>query len=1228
MGERLMTTPTPTPTPMLADQAQRARIEGNLRETLFVEAGAGTGKTHELVQRIVNLIADDRIKADQIAAITFTNRAAAELYDRVLEELDKKRNQETDPQRQQLFADAASDLDAAAVETLHAFAGRILRLHLVEAGLPPGFEVVDEPTSWLRFRERWSRAMDEMLADEALAEAWLLAFEAGVELQDFETLARTLHNDWDRAKEPTAVMHPVTVDTAGFIRKLDHLVERRWICLNQEDTLYRRLDDISKGLLHDLHDHEDELGYVARSLKDPKPTFKAGNSGRKANWPDDIHVSIRQELAALDEERTALRQQIVQSCCAPIFNAIRRLVLDYAEERRREGKVEFSDLLVRASMLVETNPQAAQALHRRFERLLIDEFQDNDPLQTSIIDAISQGQSGRAFYVGDPKQSIYRFRRADIQQFNSVKRQQQPGLTHLTQNFRSVPGVIDFVNAVFGKLMTEGGPDQAEWDRLEAHRKPLEEELTRERMAELEAEAEAANPAPPPLSDNLREGIPSDAPLQLLDLPRHGVTAGYPAVTVVGEEREEPMADVREREGRSLAALIASVVADRWLVKVKEGGRDLIRPARLKDIAVLAPSRTGFASLLEALEDGNLPYRLESRSLVYDTAEVRELLNLLRTLDDPTDQVALVAALHGPAFACADDDLLSWHQARGRWDYRQPRPERIPADHPVAEAMAWLQQAAARRWELSVSELVGMLIRERRLLELSVLERQPREHWQRYRFLHDQARAFCDAGGSTVSEFLDWAQHQQEADTRVIESVVPEEDHDAVRIMTIHAAKGLEFPVVVFTGLNIQRRNDAPPLLWDEHGKPEIRLRSGVETNGYAALWEQEQELLEQETVRRNYVGATRARDHLIISLYRKPPATKTTAAGGDERGSFRQEIDAFGQAFADTSRGNTRSLTSSLSRYNQAHADLVETPILRDDAQRIAHAILETGPDHRWLQTEDIPNLQVQPTPKTGADDLETAAEREAWLNARATQFEEHRTEAHYSATTLLSLFRQLRPQPEPTAPSAPASAAENPNQEPNEELPPWRRGRAGTAIGRAAHAVLQLVNLEQPNDEEIERAAQAQATAESLTGEAAQTVARLTRRAVHSPTIQAAAQHGRYWRELYAAVEIEGTLLDGFIDLLYEDEQGSLTVLDYKTDALQPGEATDAAVERYRLQAAAYALIVQEALGKEVAQGILYFLEPDEARQVPDLKGAMAEVRSLLKEAQEAQEAEAAPA
>ncbi len=1106
----------------IADQAERDRItETGLGDTLFVEAGPGTGKTEALVQRIVNLIESGEVQANQIAAITFTAKAAAELFDRVTERLDQRREQETDPSQQRWLAAAIEQLDQSAIETLHAFASRVLGHNPIEAGLPPGFEVVDEAQAAVEFRERWQAQLDELLEHQELADALLDAFDAGIDINTLEQVAMALHRDWDRTEADVAQMDAEEVDFEPFLEVLDDAIWKRGLCWDETDKAYLRLTQLA-SFAEQLREawEAQRYGRLIKLLKHTTPTsLRFGNAGSMKNWTpsgqgdasESDLPAIRAQMKELNEQREEMRHAFVQLIIEPIFNELRRFVLEYADERRRQGQLQFQDLLVRAKKLLTEHPTVANQLGRRFRRVLVDEFQDNDPLQTDIVNAITRGKAGRLFLVGDPKQSIYRFRRADIRQFNRVKAEQHQGLVRLSQNFRSTPGVTSFVNEVFRPLMLAGGQDQAEWETLAAFREPLEPQ-----GADLNGSA-GKQPAP---------------------------------VTVLVRQTPLAQRQVLEREARELTQLIATIHAEEWPIYDKPA--QAYRAARYADIAILAPSRSGLRQLLPTLEANDIPYRLESRSLTYDTQEVRDLLCLLQALDDPTDQVALVATLRSPGFACADDDLNRWRRAGGRWSYRAARPEAVAEDDPVAESMAWLKRAAERRWEWSVSELLLHAIRDRRLLELAVTQRQPREWWQRYRFMLDQSRAFADRGGATLSDFLEWARQQAEQHVQVIESVVPEEDHDAVRIMTVHAAKGLEFPIVVCAGLNTRLNTQSPALFWQDDGRPEVRLSQGLETPGYAGMQERDKQLAAAEQTRLIYVAATRARDYLVMSLHRRQMK----------------------------SEGKTS-------------ADLIAKALLESEAEYVSYQ-----PDE-----EALSRLARAARPQSWEPVDDTPEDRGRWIQSRADAVSRLTMLPRGSAT---GVARQSHDEFQ--------STGSRPNHEPRDDLPAWRRGRAGTAIGRATHAVLQVIDLSEADDASIEAAAQAQAASESLGSEAAQEIARLVRRALDSETVRAATRAPRRWRELYAAVEIDGVLLDGFIDLLYEQADGSLVVVDYKTDALADEESVQAAVERYRLQAAAYGLMLEATQPQPVSRCVLLFLHADAEREAPNLEQAMAEVRVQL--------------
>jgi ATP-dependent helicase/nuclease subunit A len=212
-------------------------------------------------------------------------------------------------------------------------------------------------------------------------------------------------------------------------------------------------------------------------------------------------------------------------------------------------------------------------------------------------------------------------------------------------------------------------------------------------------------------------------------------------------------------------------------------------------------------------------YRTESSSLVYHAQEVRDLLAAVRAIADPSDAFALVTALRTPLFGCGDDDLWTWKQARGSFNLLAPAPEGLQ-DHPVGAAVTELRDLYRRSRWLTPSEILGALAVERRMFEAAAVQGPgARDSWRRLRFVIDQARAWSEIEHGGLRSYLGWAAAQSAEGSRVAESVLPESDVDSVRIMTVHAAKGLEFPMVILSGMTAQPRNDSGVrLLWSPGG--------------------------------------------------------------------------------------------------------------------------------------------------------------------------------------------------------------------------------------------------------------------------------------------------------------------------------------------------------------------------------------------------------------------------
>ncbi|MFW6204095.1 MAG: UvrD-helicase domain-containing protein, partial [Actinomycetota bacterium] len=993
----------------LVDQHVRDRLVSELDRTLFVEAGAGSGKTTVLVDRLVALVCSG-VPMRRIAAVTFTEKAATELRDRVRARLEQAGQEQ-----------ALEELDGAAIGTLHSFAHRVLTEHPVEAGVPPLFEVLDELGSQVAAERRWEELQTELLQDPEYAPTLRLALSAGLTLDDLRAVRQELDDNWDLVEErmpghPRPFDPDVDDEDMDNLRKrAEALLDRRRECSDPNDKLLARLDKLEAWLERTRGAETAELLELLGDV--PKP----GRSGRKASWSCPVD-EVRGAFNALHAEANATRNLVVHDVLQLLLARLTVDTLDAADERIVDGRLHFHDLLVLARRLVRSSAEAREHLSRRYERILLDESQDTDPIQVELAVRIAGGAAagqpdwrdvevpeGALFFVGDAKQSIYRFRRADIRTYLQAQDTLGETLT-LSTNFRSAPEILAWVNHVFGTLISETPQAQPAY-------RPL-----------------APRPDRPPSSPG----------------------AG-PPVLVFGVDADtgKPTADeIRQRQAQDIAVLIRQAIAEGW----HAGGR----PLSLADITILAPTRTSINGLEQQLDAAGIPYRTEAATFVYSAPEVRELMLCAQAVDDPTDDLAVLSTLRAPMFGCSDAELWRWRAAGGSWN---PFAEPVH-DGRVADGLAALRDWAKRRSRLTPSELLDEVIERRRVLETAVDSPRYRETWRRLRFVVDQARAWSESEHGSLREYLRWAKRQAEDAARVSETVLPETDTDAVRITTIHASKGLQFPFVIVAGLSWPGSSRRPLVLWPDDGGCEVRPRSGVETAGYDDADDEEMVFEDCEDVRLLYVACTRAQHHLAVSLHR------------------REGRSCPAELVAEACRGAEHEVWAPPASPVPPPA---RTPVVR----------------------EPLPAWD------------EWSAQRDAALrNGRRREAESATDIAHGRATVKLPAFVQY-------------GLAKQPR---DLELRPWVKGRYGTAVGRAVHGVLQTVDL--VTGDGVDDLAAGQALAEGVPGMAGE-IADAVRAALLSPVVVRAAARPR-WRETYVGTVVDGTLVEGYVDLLFRDDDG----------------------------------------------------------------------------------------
>ncbi|MEP6961544.1 MAG: UvrD-helicase domain-containing protein, partial [Acidobacteriota bacterium] len=470
---------------LVSDEAARERIRHSLDESLIVEASAGTGKTTELVRRIVAVLEQGKATIGEIAAVTFTNKAAGELKLRLREALDKARYESATGRPQ--LEEALEHLEEASIGTIHSFCAQILRERPVEAQVDPAFEELSEQEAnrlyqrsfraWLEKRlNQTSPGLKRAFARLAARDSW----DNGPPLEQLQYAGRKLVEwrdypaPWRR--EPFARDEEIRT----LLRKAREIADASSRPRRVTDNLYKGLQparlliqSIDRPEVADAAPDYDVLeAQILKLARDLRRDTKKGSGEYGGGVTREDLAQSRDDLMVWIED---FRRRADADLAACLRDEMSGIVDEYNDRKRRQGKLDFVDLLIYARDLVRDQPVVREYLQRRFKRLFVDEFQDTDPLQVEIIRLLAaDSEPGKLFLVGDPKQSIYKFRRADIDLYKTVCDElmaQGVGLVRLTKSFRSLPNIQDFVNAAFESEMT--GDGHASYSALEKHREEI-----------------------------------------------------------------------------------------------------------------------------------------------------------------------------------------------------------------------------------------------------------------------------------------------------------------------------------------------------------------------------------------------------------------------------------------------------------------------------------------------------------------------------------------------------------------------------------------------------------------------------------------------------------------------------------------------------------------------------------------------------------------------------------
>jgi ATP-dependent helicase/nuclease subunit A len=843
-------------------QAEAATWRGS---DVAVTAGAGSGKTRALVGRYLSLL-EDGLPLRSLVAITFTDKAAREMRTRIRATIERWLAEGPHPD---LWQTAFIELDAARIGTIHSLCAAILRAHPAEAGVDPTFAVLEESTAAALQAQAVEAALAWATTDPGAARLFGLFTEQRLR----EVLAGLVSQRLDAGPAFTVV----AADPLGrWANALAAWLERRLSVPEWTDAL-GTLDSRhaqTPGDKLELARREvlarwDEI-QAALAAQDWDAAFDGlaalrgvvtSTAGAKANWHADDLAAVREAMATLRAHydtglipligkdravRWALDQQVAQA-----LPDLRRLfewaVAEYERLKDVRQALDFDDLEARSVALLEGNTEVRSRWQSEIRAVLVDEFQDTNERQRRIVYALAgfnprrgdpavavlpsppaslpegEGDTGRLFVVGDAKQSIYRFRGADVTVFRRVQADivAAGGKTvDLDETFRAHDPLLRVTSALLEHVMgTQDDPARpytVPFVPLRAHR-----------------------PAP---------GLPVGEPYVEFHLG-------------LGETAES---------GRQAAA---TALASRLLALHQAAGIDW------GDVALLFRASTAFGAYEDAFEQAGIPFVTVAGKGFYDRPEVRDLLNALAAIADPTDDLALAGLLRSPAFGVSDAGLyqLRWDgngNSRPLWEALHAALPLDPADAARAEtARGVVDELHGLAGRVPVAEVLKRFLDLTHYRAILRLAPHPLSHWERGTGVEGRAarnvdKLLADAHRSQlvgVGEFLEYVQTLRDVAAR--EGEAPVEASGAVQLMTVHKAKGLEFPVVVIADAAHQGSAGADWLLLDgELGVVVGLARQNARPTMHRLAALRETDMDEAEDRRLLYVAATRAREKLIVS--------------------------------------------------------------------------------------------------------------------------------------------------------------------------------------------------------------------------------------------------------------------------------------------------------------------------------------------------------------------------
>ena len=834
----------------LQDQNARITAVENNSQNIIVEAGAGTGKTTLLVRKMLFLVFVKKVKLSRVVALTFTTKAAASLkqkmeenlhkaYDILLhnsfvltasEEIYQERLKDCKPEDKRdferfrpLFLKSGLNLDGlftvlktafeelplCQIGTIHSFCNFLLKKYAVEANLNTNMQIDEAGIIDIIFDRYWALFLEEELTlNSTKKDIWLELLKE-VDLQDLYYFARNICNPGFEDYSPKTNYPLLKEQAKKYLHETELLLKEH--PTNKKGNMIPLLTTCIESLKQTIAFYE---GNESNFTEQEFPSFP----GKLIEHWEQEDFDLAREIVTFTQDNTPHKQKLL----AMAFDLLQPFAEKVQREMLKQNYLTFDEIIFKTHHLLLTNKAVRQEVKLTYDNIFIDEFQDTDPIQGEIMLFLAEKlntfaskwqdlilEQGKLFIVGDPKQSIYRFRGADIsayQEFCNLLTKQGAQTCVLQNNFRSAACIIDYVN-IFGKNQIKFRKNcQAQYQEIYQSK-----EFDKARVE--------------------------------LHLYKNS------------EDTNKANARIAH------ANCIAKWISDNVKKTVKSDGNTL----DYKDIALLLPTATDVNIFLDALKENNIPYNVEEDKNFYSSQEVLDLINILKILKNPQDKIALLGVLRSPICLAKDGDLVTLSQENKLNIYADVNDEKTQNTYKKLRTL--IDKLSA----LNPLEIVDEILDTFNFTACQTLASSNEQVLANIAKFKQVVAKLFENGSYTLEQLLDNFETYQKETSEESSAILAEENFNVVKILTIHKAKGLEFPVVILTDLSKQfsqgnNRQKGKSKTFYSRSSNLKGLTLGEIKDGVVSLIERERQAQELEEKRRLlYVAMTRAKEALII---------------------------------------------------------------------------------------------------------------------------------------------------------------------------------------------------------------------------------------------------------------------------------------------------------------------------------------------------------------------------